>query len=349
LRLLFIRWHPSSRVGGLAVNTERLMLELANRGHQVAELTALLPALTRPWVERGVRLTASRLRPVRRDHGSVGRFRAAVPEAALPSVLSAIRPDAVIVNSGGAWRRDWAQRMLTAARRWPTVLYVYDRASVELGAGSPQAGRELVAISEFVAASLGERETPVTVIVPVIDRVSYRVPTARRAVLFINPTENKGVDIALGLAAARPDVPFEFVGGERRSLRKLPALPNITYRAWTDDPAALFGAARVLLVPSRYPEAWPRVVGEAQASAIPALAADVGGMREAVGDGGRLVPSDAPGSIWTAALGSLWDDEAVYAEQSAAAEREGQRSTLRPEDAAQRLEVVVARAIRRRV
>ena len=129
MRLLFIRWHPSPRVGGLAVNTEQLMEQLARNGHVVGELTALFPTLTRPVVEASVRRIAARIPAVHRRDSGADRFRAIVPETAAPAVLRSFAPDAVIVSSGGAWRTAWAQRMLDAVRRWPTVLYVYDVAS----------------------------------------------------------------------------------------------------------------------------------------------------------------------------------------------------------------------------
>src|SRR5581483_6714354 len=129
MRLLFIRWHPNPRVGGLAVNTEQLMEQLARHGHVVGDLTAMFPALTRPVVEAPVRWFGAPLPAVRRRDDVVERFRALVPESAVRRVLRRFTPDAVIVSSGGAWRAAWAQRMVDAVRGWPTVLYLYDVAS----------------------------------------------------------------------------------------------------------------------------------------------------------------------------------------------------------------------------
>ncbi len=344
MRLLFIRWHPSPRVGGLAVNTEQLMEQLANRGHIVGELTALFPALTRPVIEASVRRLASRIPAVHRRDLVADRFRAIAPETAAPAVLRSFAPDAVIVSSGGAWRTTWAQRMLDAARRWPTVLYVYDVASSVLPVPVDGVRPTVVAISEWVAEPLRERGVPVEVIVPVIERAKYRVATTRETALLVNPTATKGVDVALALAAARPDIPFELVGRPLARGRRAPTPPNVSHRGWTDDPRECFGRARLLLVPSRYPEAWPRVVGEAQTSGIPALATDIGGMREAVGNGGRLLPPDAGVPEWKGALASIWDDERSYAELASGAERAGHRQQLSPEAAARQLEAAVADA-----
>jgi glycosyltransferase involved in cell wall biosynthesis len=344
MRLLFVRWHPSSRVGGLAVNTEQLMEQLTRSGHQVAELTALFPSLTRPAVDAFVRRAAAAVPPVRRGDGAVDRFRAIVPETGARSVLRSFGPDAVIVSSGGAWRTAWAQRMLEAVHRVPTILYIYDVASGGLPSTSNGVSPTVVAISQWVAVPLRARDMSVEVIVPVIERSRYRVATTRETVLFVNPSEAKGVEMALALARARPDIPFEFVGRPTRRVRQLPTPANVTYRHWTPEPSECFGRARLLLAASRYPEAWPRVIGEAQASGIPALATDVGGMHEAVADGGRLVPADAGVSDWEAALAAVWDDDRAYAKLAAAAEEEGLREALRPETAAGRLEEAVGDA-----
>lgn len=325
------------------MNTDCLMRELARRGHEVVDLAARFPAVTNPSAEPVVRALASRMHARQELVDGVLRWRAPVAEAFLARLAPSLEPDVVIVNSGGAWRRDWDRRMLQAARRYPTLLYVYDFAAVELAA-TFEPRPVLVAASESVAAPLRARGLTVSVIVPAIDRDAYRVQTARRSALFVNPTAAKGKDMAVALAAARPEIPFEFVGGPRGVGWRLPRLKNLTHRSWTDVPAEVFGRARVLLVPSVYPEVWPRVIGEAQASGIPALAVDRGGICEAVADGGLIVPGDAGIATWTRALDTLWRDEVAYAELSVRASRAGRRPELRPGVAAARLDQVIEEA-----
>ena len=84
--------------------------------------------------------------------------------------------------------------------------------------------------------------------------------------------------------------------------------------------ASIYAATRVLLVPSKPGhETWGRVASEAQFSGIPVLANDVGGLPEAVGPGGTIMPIDASPRAWAGALKRLWTDREHYEAKAAAA------------------------------
>jgi glycosyltransferase involved in cell wall biosynthesis len=163
--------------------------------------------------------------------------------------------------------------------------------------------------------------------------------------LFVTPISYKGLETVLMLARARPDAEFAFVAGGRITPGELSALRNETdrlgnveVRAASRDPAAIYGDARAVLVPSVHPEAWGRVVTEAQMSAIPALASAVGGLPDSVGAGGLLVPPEAGDEGWRAAFAELWDDEEAYGHYAEAAERESRRTDVTPEAVGDRFE-----------
>ena len=103
----------------------------------------------------------------------------------------------------------------------------------------------------------------------------------------------------------------------------------------------VYARARLLLVPSQWEEAWGRVVSEAQASGIPAIASDIGGLPESVGPGGILVSPDAPLERWLAALSALWDDAAAWERYADAAAAHFAALDLSPERAARRLVDIV--------
>jgi glycosyltransferase involved in cell wall biosynthesis len=186
------------------------------------------------------------------------------------------------------------------------------------------------------------------VIPPLVRRDRYEVEPRRENVTFVCPLPEKGLDIALGLAARRPDIPFVFVEswglhavrrlGLNRSLR---ATPSVTCRRPTADMRTVYRDARVVLVPSRLPEAWGRVVSEAQVSGIPALASDCGGLPESVGRGGILVDPDAGLEEWERALARMWDDETEYQRLVERAKEHSRRPDFRaPAIAAQLLAVL---------
>jgi glycosyltransferase involved in cell wall biosynthesis len=221
--------------------------------------------------------------------------------------------------------------MLKSASPLPTVLYAHDigiTLGVRYGALRPKGA---AAVSGFVAAELAKQGVSARVIRPIVER-SRSLVTTRRVVLFVNPVEDKGVELALGLAAARPDIPFAFVrcwyispDALDRLRHRLKRLPNIELRESVYDAGQLYADARIVLMPSRYPEAWGRVGAEAVAAGIPVLGTAVGGIADAIGRGGILIDPDAGVEVWAAHLGSLWDNEPAYARLAARTEAAGRQ------------------------
>lgn len=119
---------------------------------------------------------------------------------------------------------------------------------------------------------------------------------------------------------------------------------GVHHTGWLDRARLerLFAAASLVLVPSRY-EPFGLVAAEAQAVGAPILAADVGGLREVVADGGgglRLGDHDV--DTWCHTVAALLDDPARRARLA----RRGPRAMRRrfcPERAAKRLESQVYR------
>ena len=333
MRILFASKPHLPLVGGAQLTTHWLAAELVHRGHAVAVFSP-----QPPHAPRG---------PSADERLGYLTLRSSTPTRDLPAVLESFRPDLVVVGGYHALTLRWAAAMLTGSAHLPTVLYLHDVGATPLVSESELRIDRLAAVSAFVAEE-AERERPgarVARIPPIVDSRKYHVASSRRTALFVNPVPAKGLETAIALVRARPDVPFAFARcwriapAELRALRSdLQPLPNVGLRDPVMSPARLYGDARVLLVPSRYPEAWGRVASEAQASRIPVVAAATGGLREAVGRGGILVDSGAGLDDWLDAFSRVWDDRAAHVRYAAHAAAHAERPDIRPETVAERFE-----------
>ncbi len=219
-----------------------------------------------------------------------------------------------------------------------------------------KAGLQLVPMGTFI--------DPAKVVVPGHER---------RHVLFVNPAPEKGAflvaEIAYLLAQRRPDIVFEVVESRgswgpiaeavTQTLAGAPqALPNVLVTPTQADMRPVYGRARVLLAPSLWWESGARVIAEAMLNGIPAIITAHGGSPEMAGDGGiqlqlppefheppynRLLAPEALAPLIDR-LVALFDDEALYAEYVAKAERVGrERHSLAHN--AQRLDTTLRAAL----
>jgi glycosyltransferase involved in cell wall biosynthesis len=80
---------------------------------------------------------------------------------------------------------------------------------------------------------------------------------------------------------------------------------------------------------------------------IPVLAASIGGLPEAVGEGGVLLDAEASVEVWSRTLSSLWDDEATYQRYVGLAERRSRRADLAPRTVGDRFESLLRDVVER--
>ena len=153
---------------------------------------------------------------------------------------------------------------------------------------------------------------------PAADRRSYGTPTAVPLVFALGRLhENKAFDTLLRAIAALPGT-YLWLAGDGPELDKLKTLARelgiadrVHLLGWIDDPAPLFAAADVFVVPSRH-EPLGSVLLEGWMHRKPMIAAASQGPKFLIKDGedGLLVPIDEPAAM-AAAIGRVLDDPAL--------------------------------------
>jgi glycosyltransferase involved in cell wall biosynthesis len=148
------------------------------------------------------------------------------------------------------------------------------------------------------------------------------IPDKGADVLLRAVAQVRGADLEV-MIVGRPgfaaDAPLS---DHERELRALVGESGAPVRFQTFVPRAelpaLLRTADVFVVPSRWPDPSPLTVGEALATGLPVVASRIGGIPEAVGDAGILVPPDDPPAL-AGALRGLIDDPARRSALGAAA------------------------------
>lgn len=324
--------------GGLERNTHELCLRLLRHGVTPAVM-ADLRAEASPVAL--VNMVARKLNPRRRfpmdDRLGYRVYRGWASEDGAAEVMADFKPDIVIAQSAEP------APLLRSFDAWdiPRMAYFHEVLRIgDVATLKAMGAIGLLANSQFTARKMmanGSDDEP-AIIRPLIDPSYYKTPTRPRSVLFVNTQVRKGLETGLALAAARPDIPFEFVlpwilkGQDKADLlERSKALRNLTLHPPTNNMRAHYANARLVLTPSQVEEAWGRVATEAQINGIPVLSSDRGGLPEAVGPGGVLVPHDAPIKTWADALSGVWDDPARYDRLSEAALRYSNRPEVQPD------------------
>lgn len=328
MRILFASVYPHlpEVVGGLQTTTDDLCIALRDAGVEVAVLCGL-----REHADAAGEMTAQR-------DELLGYLviRVADPVAALPIIAAAWDPAVVVVQSGTTLL-PLVVSSLESGR--PTAVYLHNVEVHQLGGHLvPDPALLYLANSEFTS----ERWRALcgidsVVVPPLVLPERYFVAERGDRVLYVNPTQIKGVEIFFALAARCPDIPFlvaESWGLNPRwrahCLKRAQALPNVEWTAPTRDMRTLYARSRTLLMPSIWEESFGRTAVEAQLNGIPVVASRRGALPETVGQGGLLVDAHAPAEAWEAALRQAYMPSPEYDTLSALARENAYHTAAAP-------------------
>ena len=312
--------HLPQLMGGIQTVVHDLNHMLKARGHPTAVLSALLPGDSiHLWNRVKSKLPPRSPCPADRVLG-YPTYRGWGIKTCAQQAVRNFKPDIVIVHGPPP---------IDAARIFcdlgiPTLVYFH---GFDLEGAAPIESSLVtyIANSRFTASKIYDDYGISCPVIPPLTRLSmYRCVRLPRTVTMVNPVPAKGVDTAIAIATARPDIQFLFVKAwqslvtaENAAVARLvETLPNVTLSEAVSDMRRIFRQTKILLMPSRCQETWGRTAGEAQISGIPVIARRVGGLPESVGDGGVLLSPEAPDSDWVDTVSALWDSTPVYEDAS---------------------------------
>lgn len=348
LRFLFASGfeHLPQIFGGVMSSTHEIARKLEKRGHATSVLATLAPS-DAVGIYTRLRGKLGDKRKVHDAFLGYKTYRRWDVVKALPDIVELVRPDVAIVHPSHQIAIAKSLRRLSV----PVVLYFRDVEFDRLD-GDPREveGALFLANSEFTARKFRERfGISARVIPPLFDKAAYVSNRKPENVTFINPRTLKGDELAFELVARCPEIPFCFLESWLLSEEQIARIhnfmrthKNLSFRRRTTDMKSVYRRAKILLVPSKWEEAWGRVVTEAQYSGIPVLASNRGGLPESVGPGGFLLDPDGPVEPWAEILRKLWHDDAYYSDFSARALAHAARPEIDAEIQVDRL-VAIAR------
>jgi len=342
--------------GGIPACIDNLSRGLVARGHDVSVLSALAPG-DLIWLRNRALGRIFGFGRTREKFNGYSLFRewGNNIDGAVDSLIELLSPDVFVGHGGYLLERLFTPRAMAK----PVAAHFHGTPPIDHANYLHEKGvRNYIFCSLFLQSRFLERvacgdHDNLAVIYNAFDPNRYRVSAIGDRVTFINPNSMKGVDIALALAEAFPEIPFLFVKGwgkipdEGSSIEgRVRSLPNVTISESTAEMRAIYRRTRILIVPSQVEEGAGRVITEAQISGIPVLASELGGIPEVLGDGGVVLPHNDI-VLWIETLREVWQNSAVWRNLSEQAQAQAARAKFSYETVLDEYETFLSACIAR--
>ncbi|MBP6354405.1 MAG: glycosyltransferase [Nitrosomonas sp.] len=333
MRILFVNDRPylPQTTGGVEWNTNDFIVALMRNG--------IFGAVLCPIAPNGLTYLKNRIKarlPLGIDCPSDDQFgypvfRGWLPDKGFMQVVKKWKPDAVVVQGSSP-----EIGFISRDHGIPTIFYFHMELPNFKKGGAWEGLHNFAACSSFLSDRLRSKyDIDVTTIRPIISRQRLTTAVLPNYVLGVGLQPIKGADLILEIARQRPQIQFVLLQSwtidhdETLALFRLAqSLQNIKILKPTNDMRAMLRGAKVLLAPSRWEEAWGRVVTEAQINGIPVIASNRGGLVEAVGDGGTCLDPDKGVNLWIEEIDKLYSDSNYYSTMSSQAKLASQRPEL---------------------
>jgi glycosyltransferase involved in cell wall biosynthesis len=321
MRILFGCTTPyfPQHFGGIATNIDNLCRGLIARGHDVVVL-ARLGSSDATWIKNRFK---SKLFGFGRSYDLIHGYRVFREwnvSRYTKEVCKSFNPDIFVGHGGGDPQAFFTEHPMEI----PHAVHLHGMLPVEHAEELCSQGvRNFISCSEFIRSRLLQRigggagfRTPVIYNAFVAE--SYKTDICGDYVTFVNPNRQKGLEIALRIAKALPNIPFLFIKGWSRSDAELAeffdlvsGLKNLVIEHSTLDMMSVYRRTKLLIIPSQVEEGAGRVIIEAQISGIPVVGSDIGGIPEMIGDGGVvLAPRDL--DSWVRTVSDVWRSSARW-------------------------------------
>lgn len=349
MRIILATAHPylPQIAGGAQLNMHEMAIALRARGHHVTVVAGLTG-------EGSLGLRARLTLKLGRSFHCDSRLgypviRTWFPWEAAHAIVRRVCPDVAIAQSG------LPAKIASGFKEQgvPTVVHFHNVESDDLVGMSASLGDAFISNSVFTSKRTRELfGVKSEVIVPSFIRENYTAERRGGYVTFINPHQKKGLELMLQVALKLPDQNFLFVKAwtlspeEEASLAGWArTLANLTILERTSSMRSIYAETDILVLPSLWEEAWGRVATEAHFSGIPVIGSDRGGIPEAIGPGGLILPAGSDAGDWASAIASVTSDADLYSRLSQAALEYARRDEIDLDVQMARLEQVCEAAI----